>query len=84
MKQFYLTIPGIRRPTFKFNYQQGWLHNMQIIQKRFGVLDVPEFGAAEMMLFAHVVVPVHAFGQETIPAVMAFSHRYDVSQLFSM
>ena len=48
---------------------------MQVIEKRFGVLDVPELGFVEMVLFAHVVVPVHTFGQETMPAVMMFGNR---------
>ena len=30
----------------------------------------PYFGLADVMLLAHVVVPVHAFGEETVRAVM--------------
>ena len=80
MKLFSSTVPGVLRPTFKFNYQQGRLYKMQVIQQWFGVLDVSELGFIEMMLFAHVVVPVHAFGQKTMPAVMMFCNRPQDSQ----
>jgi hypothetical protein len=67
-------------PLSKFNYQKSRLDNMQVIQQRLSVFYITVFGLVEMVLFANVVVPVHAFGQETMPAVMMFCNRPQDSQ----
>lgn len=52
--------------------QQDRLDNVKIVQERFGVFDVSLFGFVEMMLFTHVVVPVHALSEEFLCAVVVF------------
>ena len=44
---------------------------MEVIQQRFGILDVSKLGFAEVVLPSHVVVPVHALRQKPgVPLVV--------------
>ena len=38
-----------------------WLCDVLVVQKRFGVLDVAELRAADLVLGADAIIPVHAF-----------------------
>ena len=43
---------------------------MLIIQERFGILNGAVFGLGNMVALADVIVPIHAFGQESMRPVM--------------
>ena len=51
--------------------EQRGFHDVEVVQQRLGILDVSKLGSAEVVLLTHVVVPVHALGEEPrVPLVV--------------
>ena len=55
---------------FELQQEQCRFDNVEVVQERFGVFYVAEFGLAKVVLLADVIIPVHPFGQEAFVAVM--------------
>jgi len=53
-----------------FQVIQSRLDDVLVVQKGFGIADSSEPGLADVMLLAHVVVPINALGQEAVRAVV--------------
>ena len=52
--------------------EEGRLGDMLVVEERFGVLNGAELGLVNVMLLAHVIVPIDPFGQKAVRAVMVF------------